>query len=344
MKRSTFATLLCAGAAAVMFACCGGWYLVEVPFRLAVGWIDFAARTLPRVSVNWVGVATFAALLAAFVVVLHRFGRAVWPVRTVDGGDVPGWTVRRTAVVTGLTLTLFAAGLAATGVGHQIGWLVTAPVPVLESNRQAVKRSQSQNQLKQIELGLYNYQSVEEYARFPAGGTYTDTGRGLHGWIAASLPFLDAEDVWNRIDFDRPWDDAVNAEPFGEEVYIVRSPSLDYPTHNAAGYALAHYAGNAWVLTDGAGLSLAHVTDGTTVTLLAGEVGANFLPWGHPANTRDPALGIGHPQGFGGPFRGGSQFTFVDGSVRFLSETIDPAVLRALGTPAGGEAVGGDDF
>jgi hypothetical protein len=30
----------------------------------------------------------------------------------------------------------------------------------------------------------------------------------------------------------------------------------------------------------------------------------------------------------------------ADGSVRFVSENIDPAVLKALATPAGGEMIG----
>ena len=35
---------------------------------------------------------------------------------------------------------------------------------------------------------------------------------------------------------------------------------------------------------------------------------------------------------------------FVDGSVRFIKNTVDPKVLEALGTPRGGEAVKSDDF
>ena len=36
---------------------------------------------------------------------------------------------------------------------------------------------------------------------------------------------------------------------------------------------------------------------------------------------------------------GGAQFAFADGHVRFLSETIDQAVLEALASRAGGETV-----
>ena len=58
-----------------------------------------------------------------------------------------------------------------------------------------------------------------------------------------------------------------------------------------------------------------------------------FKPWGHPANWRDPAKGLNQsPEGFGGPFPGGANILFADGSVRFIKNTINPTVFRALAT------------
>jgi hypothetical protein len=34
----------------------------------------------------------------------------------------------------------------------------------------------------------------------------------------------------------------------------------------------------------------------------------------------------------------------VDGSVRFIMNTVDPQVLKALSTPAGGEKAGADQY
>jgi hypothetical protein len=39
---------------------------------------------------------------------------------------------------------------------------------------------------------------------------------------------------------------------------------------------------------------------------------------------------------------GGSHFSLVDGSARFLSERVDWHVLKALSTRAGGEGLGSD--
>ncbi len=73
----------------------------------------------------------------------------------------------------------------------------------------------------------------------------------------------------------------------------------------------------------------------------------NFKPWGYPANWRDPALGINKsPNSFGAPWRStkGANFTFADGSVRFIKEDIDPATLKSLSTPNGGESIKDADF
>jgi prepilin-type processing-associated H-X9-DG protein len=76
-----------------------------------------------------------------------------------------------------------------------------------------------------------------------------------------------------------------------------------------------------------------------------GEINASFHAWGVATNWRDPTLGLDtSPDGFGSPFRGSVNFAMADGSVRSLSKRIDPAVLKSLATPAGGEKVDPMDF
>ncbi|MDB4787004.1 DUF1559 domain-containing protein, partial [Planctomycetaceae bacterium] len=50
---------------------------------------------------------------------------------------------------------------------------------------------------------------------------------------------------------------------------------------------------------------------------------------------------INGPDGIGGPYTGGCNVLFADGSVRFISENIDPSLFEALSTIAGGEVIGG---
>lgn len=110
---------------------------------------------------------------------------------------------------------------------------------------------------------------------------------------------------------------------------------------DAVGYALSHYAGNARLLGGDVPRCMGEVTDGVSATIMAGEVAGRFKPWGDPTNWRDPALGISRsPEGFGGPYPGGANFLMVDGSVRFVKDSIDPKILKSLSTPAGGETIG----
>jgi prepilin-type processing-associated H-X9-DG protein len=85
------------------------------------------------------------------------------------------------------------------------------------------------------------------------------------------------------------------------------------------------------------------IKDGSSSTLLVIETARENGPWtagGFPTVRGFdlggfPALG---PDGqFGGLHRGGCNACFADGSVRFLSESLDPRVFAAMTTMAGGE-------
>jgi prepilin-type processing-associated H-X9-DG protein len=83
--------------------------------------------------------------------------------------------------------------------------------------------------------------------------------------------------------------------------------------------------------------------DGAACTLTLIETAMANGPWsaGGPSTVRgldpDRQPYIGRAHQFGGLHRGGVNVAFADGSVRFLKETIDPKVFKALSTIAGGE-------
>jgi hypothetical protein len=111
------------------------------------------------------------------------------------------------------------------------------------------------------------------------------------------------------------------------------------------GLSLSHYAGNSHVFPPKAGLRLpADFTDGTSNTILFGEVSSGFRPWGHPLNLRDPARGIRKSDdAFCGPWSNGvTFFAMADGSVRSVKSTISSATLIAAATPAAGDMLGPD--
>jgi hypothetical protein len=141
------------------------------------------------------------------------------------------------------------------------------------------------------------------------------------------------------------------------------NPSIRGPYFDKDGFGLSHIAGNVHVLpirtvkpskfdsSDRAGgpmhhlsksnqvMTMSQITDGTSNTLLIGTVSERFKPWGHPANIRDPSLGIDRsPDGFGAPPSwNGAIFSFCDGHTALINRKTDPRVLRQLATPSGGE-------
>jgi prepilin-type processing-associated H-X9-DG protein len=90
---------------------------------------------------------------------------------------------------------------------------------------------------------------------------------------------------------------------------------------------------------------VADITDGVATTVMLAETSSANGPWttGGPATVRglDPGRQpyIGRNRQFGGTHRGGVIVAFADGSVRFLSESIDRKVFEALATIAGGESL-----
>ncbi|WP_339746885.1 DUF1559 domain-containing protein [uncultured Rubinisphaera sp.] len=100
------------------------------------------------------------------------------------------------------------------------------------------------------------------------------------------------------------------------------------------------------------------VTDGTSNTLAIGEAlpGACNHTWWWNSNAVTGSTGVPlnyyYPPGkytigdwprnynFASEHKGGGQFALVDGSVKFVSENIDTAIYRGLGTISGSESTG----
>ncbi len=89
-----------------------------------------------------------------------------------------------------------------------IGVLVGLLLPAVQSAREAARRMQCSNNLKQIGLALHNYEST--YKVFPPGGVTPGGCCGTNSagnWALFILPFLEQNNLYNRYDFAL-WNDA----------------------------------------------------------------------------------------------------------------------------------------
>jgi prepilin-type N-terminal cleavage/methylation domain-containing protein len=97
-----------------------------------------------------------------------------------------------------------------------IAVLVSLLLPAVQQAREAARRTQCKNNLKQIGLALHNY--ADTFSRFPlpslmwgnllggggVGGTQTS-----NVWSLAILPYMDQANVYNQYNFSRSaWDPA----------------------------------------------------------------------------------------------------------------------------------------
>lgn len=347
MVRNTF--VLCIAMAFFLFmaACMGLAFPGEMVITLLLGWVRFIARTVGEVQVDWTAVMMGAAVLVLLVCSTHWFFRSSYSGTPSDKDSIGlKWRWRWTMAALSIALFTLGAGVSIIGIACQIAWLARSKDPFLiTGGHEAQWRSGSFNNLKQMGLAFHTYYDGSN--SIPPGGTFDTSGQPYHSWQTFLLPFVEQRPLYEQIALDQPWQDPRNAEPFRTRLPVYTNPAFarSGTTHNdRQGYAASHYAANGWAVGGRVALTFTDFRDGTSYTLLAGEVAANFKPWGDPTNWRDPELGINKsPDGFGSPFKGGAIFLLADGAVRFVRDDLDPQVLRALSTPFGGEP-NPDDF
>jgi len=265
--------------------------------------------------------------------------------------DENGLTTRTTSSIPGLPIPGGDGGAASVAVPAV---LVALLLPAVQQAREAARRTQSKNNMKQIGLAMYNYQ--DSFNNFPAG-TVENANLGVEerlSWMVSILPFLDQAPLYNQIKMDEGCTSATNAGLLENQIVVYKNPG------NTIAGTNTDYVGIAGKTEDGptaelpskiAGVfgynrktSMRDIQDGTSNTVMVAESTGSTGPWGQGgASTIRPFTQqpyINGPDGIGGPYIGGCHMLLADGSVRFISENIDPTVMENLSTIQDGEVVG----
>ncbi|SFI87018.1 DUF1559 domain-containing protein [Planctomicrobium piriforme] len=103
-----------------------------------------------------------------------------------------------------------------------IAILIALLLPAVQQAREAARRSQCKNNLKQVGLAIANYESSHRV--FPTARLQTAT-TDWHSWTAMILPYLDQTNVYNIYDTNKVWNDPVNAVAVATIISVYKCPS-----------------------------------------------------------------------------------------------------------------------
>lgn len=193
-----------------------------------------------------------------------------------------------------------------------IGVLIALLLPAVQQAREAARRSQCINNLKQHGLALHNFHDT--FGRFPPGTTNNlapfgtaPSRRWGTGWMVHILPYVELGNVYDIIDFSEHWNGGSVSDACGADagspifkIYECPSASLSQELGNdAVKTMIADYISIAGVVDGFAGITatnqnntdngvsglngvlyynsrttFASITDGSSNTMAVSEVGA----------------------------------------------------------------------
>lgn len=258
------------------------------------------------------------------------------PLQAPKSGAAEGTAPAAGGMVTGPVVAIIVAAcfviLLVCG-GGLVVWLL----PV-QAAREAARRTECTNNLKQIAMGLHNYHDT--YGTLPPAYIPDKDGKPMHSWRVLILPFIESGPVYDQYNFDEPWDSPSNRAVTDRHISLFSCPS----SPNSAGSTETNYmviTGPGTVFDGAEAAKFADIKDGPSTTILVVEVTGTGAKWAEPvdldASKVSPPFPSGSPGKAGSYHPGGMNVALCDGSVHFLSDSIARQVFDALITKDGKE-------
>ncbi len=258
-----------------------------------------------------------------------------------------------------------------------IGVLVGLLLPAVQAAREAARRVSCMNNQTQLGLGAHHFEFSMEHLPSgtvnPEGPiTNQPVGQAV-SWLVSILPYIEQQAAYQQFDFEAGAYAEANQKVRALAIptlFCPSNPGEQVRIENDLSVGLNHYVGcyndaEAPIDSDNNGLlylnsevRYSEILDGRSNTILLSECKQNMTSLGWVSgdrsslrNTsgfdkRDPWT-LNNPDDadenpndvgkFGSYHVGGALFTFADGSTRFISESIDPDLLRQYGNRADGE-------
>ena len=263
-----------------------------------------------------------------------------------------------------------------------IAILIALLLPAVQQAREAARRTTCKNNLAQIGLALHNYEQQWEVlppGTVNPDGPIRWEEQGYHfSWTLALLPYIDQHPLFEHYDLAKGVYAAENSDVRKVSISVYGCPSSPH-SHGAkspggmqlaqSSYAGCHHHEEAMIDVDQTGVFFLNssvryeqIRDGASNTIFVGEKVDTPITLGWGSGTRETLRNAGsiqgpgpwedhrqqnpppanHVGGFGSYHAGGAQFALGDGSVRFISENIDPGTFKNLGHRTDGNLM--DEF
>ena len=220
-----------------------------------------------------------------------------------------------------------------------VGILIALLLPAVQAAREAARRMQCVNNMKQIGLALHTYSAV--YNSFPPVYTTDEDGNPLHSWRVLLLPFMEQVVLYDQIHLDEPWDSEYNIQFHSQIVSVFCCPSSSDEMIGRTDYSVVVGEETPFRAT-GTASKLGDITDGASNTIFLVER-KKPVCWMDPTQEitfEQACQGINVSEnGIGSNHTGGVNVCIFDGSVSYISDTVDLDTLRATFTRSGGESV-----
>lgn len=214
-----------------------------------------------------------------------------------------------------------------------IGILIALFLPLERNARNAGRRTQSLNNIRNIMTALHSYHA--DYGEFPPAFTKDEQGQPLHSWRTLILPYLNEEQLYKQIDLSKPWDDPVNAFVHNSIPSVYKAPTPDLTDGHTIYLGLV--GSNAFFSDDGTPRSLDAITDSHDQTIAIAEVAPeDSVHWMAPTK-QGLAVFMDTESESRTPYAGGMNVGFAYGGARFISKHLSRDLRLELTTIDGGE-------
>ncbi len=144
---------------------------------------------------------------------------------------------------------------------------------------EAARRVSCVNKLKQIGLALHNYADV--HGCLPSAYIADELGKPMHSWRVLILPQLDRNDIYEKYNFDEPWNGPNNSKLHDMVVSEFHCPK-EKPTVNETDTCYVAVVGPNTVFPGEEALKLNDIYDGASRTIMLVEVSGSSIHWMEP--------------------------------------------------------------